>query len=479
MSATRPIISAVNIGKNFARRKHHNVSRNLNDIVRNIMCLPAHFDRDDDEFWAVEDISLDIHPGDAIGIIGRNGSGKTTLMRMLSGLLAPTKGSVVINGEVQALINLGAGFNQRLSGRENIINGIALRGFSPDKNEELLEKIIDFSEIGSFLESPVATYSSGMKARLGFAQCIFLEPDLIVIDEALSVGDLAFQNKCKLQLQAMKQSGVAMLLVSHSMTSIRQFCDRAIWMHEGDMRSDGPVEDVVNDYMQFMDSQADAKIAIGEREKKKPARIVEIGAKARPAPLDATVGRTYSVANGTAPQKAGLNADKSFLAANEDYVWRRPSITHQHVDDLYGGHVEADGIQGFRAALLVDGAIDEAIPANGAFAIEYMFALSRPAQDLNVSLVFHTQDGHRLATVSTLNGDLLKYHDNNTVLCRASISDMCFSPGHYVVTISIHEGSAYLWRDAILTFRITPGRYMVWNQISLQYDYYVYVLESN
>lgn len=274
MSASRPIISAVSIGKNFARSKHQNVSRNLNDIVRNIICLPPHFDRDDDEFWAVEDISLDIYPGDAIGIIGRNGSGKTTLMRMLSGLLAPTRGSVVIKGEVQALINLGAGFNQRLSGRENIINGIALRGFSPDKNEELLEKIIDFSEIGSFLESPVATYSSGMKARLGFAQCIFLQPDLIVIDEALSVGDLAFQNKCKLQLQAMKQNGVAMLLVSHSMTSIRQFCDRAIWMHEGDVRGDGPVEDIVNDYMQFMDSQADAKIVIGEREeKKRPASL--------------------------------------------------------------------------------------------------------------------------------------------------------------------------------------------------------------
>ena len=479
MSASRPIISAVSIGKNFSRSKHQNVSRNLNDIVRNIICLPPHFDRDDDEFWAVEDISLDINPGDAIGIIGRNGSGKTTLMRMLSGLLAPTRGSVVINGEVQALINLGAGFNQRLSGRENIINGIALRGFSPDKNEELLEKIIDFSEIGSFLESPVATYSSGMKARLGFAQCIFLQPDLIVIDEALSVGDLAFQNKCKLQLQAMKQNGVAMLLVSHSMTSIRQFCDRAIWMHEGDVRGDGPVEDIVNDYMQFMDSQADAKIVIGEREEKKTSSIIEADAAPRLSPRKVTVSKTFSVANGAQPQKAGRNANKSFLAANKDYVWQRPSITHQHVDDLYGGHVRADGVQNFRAVLLVNGVAEESIPANGAFDIEYMFALTRPVKDLNISLVFHTQDGQRLATVSTLNGDLLKHHDNNTVLCRASISDICFSPGPYVVTISIHEGSAYLWRDAIFTFRITPGRYMVWNQISLQYEYEVYTLEGN
>ena len=233
VSTQRPIISASQIGRSFPRRRQNNVSRNFNDILGNIFCLPPKHDRDEEEFWALRDVSLDIRPGDAVGVIGRNGSGKTTLMKLLSGLLAPTKGHVSINGEIQALINLGAGFNQRLSGRENILNGMRMRGISPKRSPELVEQIIDFAEVGAFIDGPVETYSSGMKSRLGFALCIFLRPDLIVIDEALSVGDLAFQNKCKLHLQAMKQQGVAMLLVSHSMTSIRQFCDRALWIHAG------------------------------------------------------------------------------------------------------------------------------------------------------------------------------------------------------------------------------------------------------
>lgn len=476
MSMQRPIISATHIGRSFPRRRQNNVSRNFNDILRNILCLPPKHDRDEEEFWALRDVSLEIRPGDSIGVIGRNGSGKTTLMKLLSGLLAPTKGSIAINGEIQALINLGAGFNQRLSGRENILNGMRLRGINPKRNPELVEQIIDFAEVGAFIDGPVETYSSGMKSRLGFALCIFLQPDLIVIDEALSVGDLAFQNKCKLHLQAMKQKGVAMLLVSHSMTSIRQFCDRALWIHAGELQADGPVDKVTAEYLEFIDQEM-------SRSAKPPQVLVtsvpDEKESLAPAgrPISAKVERRW---NNQTPKDSKVidDPEKSFLAPNPQYRWERPGISENQVEELYGGYVEQSGIKDFRAVALSDGTPAGAIQVNKPLAIEFGFTPLRKINDLNVSLVFHTKDGKRLSTISTLNGDLLKQSGDQTVLCRVNISDIPFSAGQYVVTMSVHEGNAYMWRDAILELRVSPNRFMVWNQISMQYQYNVFKVSS-
>jgi ABC-type polysaccharide/polyol phosphate transport system ATPase subunit len=476
MSAQRSIISASNIGRSFPRRRQNNVSRNFNDILGNILCLPPKHDRDEEEFWALRDVSLEIRPGDSIGVIGRNGSGKTTLMKLLSGLLAPTKGSVAINGEIQALINLGAGFNQRLSGRENILNGMRLRGINPKRNPELVEQIIDFAEIGAFIDGPVETYSSGMKSRLGFALCIFLKPDLIVIDEALSVGDLAFQNKCKLHLQAMKQKGVAMLLVSHSMTSIRQFCDRALWIHAGELQADGPVGDVTAEYLDFIDQET------SRNEKSAPAQINPEPAKQDSQtpvrrPISAKVERRWS--NQTTKDNSVIDdPDKSFLATHPRHGWERPRISENQVEELYGGYFESSGIRDFRAVILSGGAPASELLVNKPFAIEFGFTPQRKINDLNVSLVFHTKDGKRLSTISTLNGDLLKQSAENTILCRVSIPDIPFAAGHYVVTISVHEGNGYLWRDAILELKVAPNRFMVWNQVSMQYQYNVFRVSS-
>lgn len=469
MTNSIPIISAADIGKSFARNPRKNVSRGVGDILCNICCMPLTFDRDDQEFWAVENVSLDIYPGDAIGIIGRNGGGKTTLMKLLAGLLTPSRGSVQINGEIQALINLGAGFNQRLSGRENVINGIALRGFNANKYPDLFEQIIDFSEIGPFIDSPVETYSSGMKSRLGFALCAFLEPDLIVIDEALSVGDIAFQNKCRMQLQSMKQKGVAMLLVSHSMTNIKQFCDRAIWLKDGKVHADGTAEDITADYMLFMDEQS-TNIA--------PIRQAQIEKSTR-KPVNKSdkwhVSSAPAIYTNTQDKPDLKNeGDTSFLANNRNFSWERPAISEHIVAECYGGFVEMSDISDFSAVLLTDETPTDSVQVNQPFTIEYSFHLDRQVRDLNVSLVFHTIDGERLATISTLNGNLLKKTTNGRVLCGVLIDDLCFAPGEYIATISIHEGSAYLWRDAILSLKISPQRYMVWNKISLSYEYRVF-----
>ncbi len=477
MSANRSIVSAKHIGRSFPRRRQHNISRDFSDVLRNILCLPAKYDRDEEEFWALKDVSIDIRPGDSIGVIGRNGSGKTTLMKMLSGLLTPTRGTIELNGEIQALINLGAGFNQRLSGRENIVNGIRLRGMNPKKHADLIDKIIDFAEVGSFIDGPVETYSSGMKSRLGFALCIFLRPDLIVIDEALSVGDLAFQNKCKLQLQAMKQNNVAMLLVSHSMTSIRQFCDRALWIHNGELLADGPVDEVIADYLQFIEQES-LKIEKPELSSALPTASGVVDADIIPGkPWTARVDKRWT--NKTPKDSKLIEAsDRSYLADNPDYRWQRPAITENRVEELYGGYVEPQDFENFRAALLVDGAPSDAVTVNQPCAIEFAFQPKRQITDLNVSLVFHTKDGKRLSTISTLNGDLLKHIGGDTVLCRVDVSDIPFAAGHYVVTISVHEGSGYLWRDVILELRILSNRFMVWNPISMQYQYKVFKVRS-
>ncbi|HCX10931.1 MAG TPA: hypothetical protein DHU81_11450, partial [Hyphomonas sp.] len=188
-----------------------------------------------------------------------------------------------------------------------------------------MEQIIDFAEVGAFIDGPVETYSSGMKSRLGFALCIFLRPDLIVIDEALSVGDLAFQNKCKLHLQAMKQQGVAMLLVSHSMTSIRQFCDRALWIHAGELQADGPVDQVTAQYLEFIDQEMsrNAEPAAALTEASPPMQH----APTQPArPLSAKVAQRWS--NLTPKDNKVIDdPDKSFLAQNPQLQWKRPTIS--------------------------------------------------------------------------------------------------------------------------------------------------------
>ncbi|MEZ6011334.1 MAG: ABC transporter ATP-binding protein [Hyphomonas sp.] len=477
MSANRSIVTASHIGRSFPRRRQHNISRDAGDILRNILCLPAKHDRDEEEFWALKDVSIEIRPGDSIGVIGRNGSGKTTLMKMLSGLLTPTRGTIDIDGEIQALINLGAGFNQRLSGRENIVNGIRLRGMNPRKHADLIEKIIDFAEVGSFIDGPVETYSSGMKSRLGFALCIFLRPDLIVIDEALSVGDLAFQNKCKLQLQAMKQNGVAMLLVSHSMTSIRQFCDRALWIHNGELLADGPVDEVIADYLQFIEQESlkvdRPKLDLGLPEPVDLPQAEIIPGK----PWSARVDKRWTNRESTDTKRID-DPDRSYLADTPGYRWRRPAISESQVEELYGGYVEPQDFEDFRAAFLVDGSPSDSVMVNQPCTIEYAFQPKRPIKDLNVSLVIHTKDGKRLSTISTLNGDLLKHAGSDRVLCRVDMNDIPFAAGHYVVTISVHEGSGYLWRDVILELKILSNRFMVWNQISMQYQYKVFRIRS-
>jgi ABC-type polysaccharide/polyol phosphate transport system ATPase subunit len=199
---------------------------------------------------ALRDVSFAIHKGEAFGIIGRNGSGKSTILKIISGILKPTTGSVDVNGRIAALIELGAGFHPEITGRENIfINGIML-GLTKREVESRFDSIVDFSGIRPFLDQPVKTYSSGMYVRLGFAVAVHVDPDVLLIDEVLSVGDEEFSQKCVAKIQEMKFRGVTLIFVTHQLGQVRNLCDRALWLDKGEGKVVGDPARVVDDYLQ-------------------------------------------------------------------------------------------------------------------------------------------------------------------------------------------------------------------------------------
>lgn len=208
------------------------------------------------DFLANNDISFEIKKGEVVGIIGRNGSGKSTLLKMITGVLTPTSGSIHINGKITALLELGAGFNPEMTGLENLYLSGSISGLSQRKMQEKIDEIVEFAEIGEFIHQPLKTYSSGMKARLGFAFAINVDPEILIVDEALSVGDAAFQRKCYAKIESMCSSKeITVLFVSHSGGVIKQLCDRALLLHSGKLILDGDPKNIINIYEKFIGSK--------------------------------------------------------------------------------------------------------------------------------------------------------------------------------------------------------------------------------
>ena len=197
-----------------------------------------------DEFWALQNIDFHVGRGEAVGLVGRNGSGKSTLLKTIAGVLKPTKGSVAVKGTVAPMIELGAGFDMDLTATENVYLNGAILGYPREMLDENMEKIIEFSELRDFMDVPIKNFSSGMFARLGFAVATIYTPDILIVDEILSVGDWQFQEKCHRRIQEMLEQGTTLLFVSHSMDQVRQVCNRAILLEHGHMIMDDNVEKV-------------------------------------------------------------------------------------------------------------------------------------------------------------------------------------------------------------------------------------------
>lgn len=204
------------------------------------------------EFLAVKDVSFQVKAGEAWGLIGANGSGKSTMLKAISGILRPYKGQIRVNGKVAPLIELGAGFDQELTARENIfLNGCVL-GHTEKFMQEHFDEIVKFAELENFLDSPIKNYSSGMKARLGFSVATMVKPEILIVDEILAVGDYKFRKKCEQRMNEMLSGGTTLLYVSHSIDEVRRLCDHAIWIDKGVARMQGEVNEVCDAYMTEM-----------------------------------------------------------------------------------------------------------------------------------------------------------------------------------------------------------------------------------
>lgn len=200
------------------------------------------------DFYALRNVSLNIYRGETIGVIGKNGAGKSTLLKMITGVLTPTSGEIKVNGRIASLLELGAGFNPEMTGIENIYLNGTIMGYTKEEMDAKVQEIVDFADIGDFINQQVKMYSSGMFARLAFAVNVSVKPDILIVDEALSVGDIFFQTKCFKRMEKLKEQGVTVLFVSHDMGSIRQLCSKCLWLDNGTSRQYGNVDEVAAAY---------------------------------------------------------------------------------------------------------------------------------------------------------------------------------------------------------------------------------------
>src|SRR5206468_1096919 len=244
--------------------------------------------RPNETFPALTDVSFSVPTGSTYGVIGRNGSGKSTALKLVAGITKPSAGTVRVTGRVSALIELGAGFHPEISGRENVfINGIML-GLTRREIQQRFDEIVEFAELKEFIDAPVKTYSSGMYMRLGFAVAIHVNPDVLLVDEVLAVGDEAFTHKCLDKFAEFKRRGRTILLVTHSLGVVERFCDDAVWLDEGTVRAQGDPRRVVDSYLTAVEKTEEEQLAATTH------RAVEAAAPASPPPADmfqATEGR--------------------------------------------------------------------------------------------------------------------------------------------------------------------------------------------
>lgn len=405
--STLPVIEVRGLTKRYSRRANQHRGLALRDLLREAVGRPRPAkDLREDEFLAVDGLSFDVHSGEAIALIGRNGCGKTTTMKMLAGLIRPDSGEVVVRGRVQSLISLGTGFKLSLTGAENIIAGAAVQGFNTTEAKAIMAAVVEFAELEEFIDSPFSTYSSGMKARLGFSLAVHMRPDVMLIDEILGVGDFAFQNKCFTCMNELQKQGVTIVLVSHQLNRIVQMCERAVWLHKGSPRVIADAETATRAYLDYV------------TEKTPPA-----------APVHEPGHRTPSVDNSDLAQ-----------AGN----WRRleshPRVHHVHVDIV---HAE-----------------DASLPltVHAPVRISVTGQLADHVDVLSINLpIYREADGLHLTKLSTGEaGSLRDVHDGAFNL-NIDIPDLNLAYGRYVMFVAIFDGHAFIYRDHAVSFEVLPG----------------------
>jgi lipopolysaccharide transport system ATP-binding protein len=262
------VIKFSNVSKQFTL--HHDRARSFQDVVVSLFGLRTASKRGipmpqpaREAFWALRDVSFGVYAGEVVGIIGENGSGKSTTLKLITRILEPSSGSVSIKGKVSALLEVGTGFHPELSGRENIFLNGSLLGLSRKEMAERYNDIVDFAEVGEFIDTPVKHYSSGMVMRLGFAVAVHVDPDILLTDEVLAVGDEGFQRKCLDYISTLRKRGVTIIFVSHALEAVRSLCRRVIWLDHGRMIADGPAGEVIDRYLTYENAKHEERLRPG------------------------------------------------------------------------------------------------------------------------------------------------------------------------------------------------------------------------
>lgn len=238
----RKVVKVENVGMRF------NLSSEKVDDLKDFIIKKLKGNIQYESFWALKNINLELEKGERLGIMGLNGAGKSTLLKIIAGVLKPTEGNVTVRGKIVPLLELGAGFEKQYTGAENIYLYGAMLGYSKEFIQSKYDEIVEFSELGEFINVPIKNYSSGMRSRLGFAIATVVEPDVIILDEVLSVGDAKFRKKCEARIQQMFDKGATVLFVSHSLPQVKRICDRAIILEHGQIIADGKVDEVAAVY---------------------------------------------------------------------------------------------------------------------------------------------------------------------------------------------------------------------------------------
>jgi ABC-2 type transport system ATP-binding protein/lipopolysaccharide transport system ATP-binding protein len=231
--------------------KHYSLAlqKEATDVKSMLLHLPRFLSNARRPFVALDDVTVRVRRGESLGIIGPNGSGKSTMLRVMAGITPPTSGKLIANGRVVGLLELGSGFHQQITGRENALLNAVLLGLTLAEAREILPEIIEFSELGQFIDQPMRTYSSGMYFRLGFSVAVHVRPEILLIDEVLAVGDAQFQDKCMNHIHGLRAQGVTLVLVTHDMLSLPKFCDRGVLLEQGRITDEGAPHEIVHNYL--------------------------------------------------------------------------------------------------------------------------------------------------------------------------------------------------------------------------------------
>jgi lipopolysaccharide transport system ATP-binding protein len=245
----RPVLQASQLSKRYRLGEYSADTQFREVIMRAIAKLARREPEQEQIVWALRDVSFEVQQGEVLGIIGRNGAGKSTLLKLLSRITYPTSGTLKASGRIVSLLEVGTGFHEELTGRENIFLNGSILGMKKKEIEQRLEEIVEFSGINQFIDTPIKRYSSGMRLRLGFAVAAHLAPDILLVDEVLAVGDADFQKKCLNTMDGLRTSGRTVLFVSHNMAAVESLCSRCIWIEAGRIRADGEARSIVSDYM--------------------------------------------------------------------------------------------------------------------------------------------------------------------------------------------------------------------------------------